>query len=167
MKLCHPCCTLSLMLIVVAMMSGLARAAEKWVVYDGFDGPGKGKKIVLIAGDDEYRSEEGLPLLGKILAKHHGFTCTMLFSQDDDGTINPGNQKNIPGLEALEDADLMIMLLRFRNLRLIGVDPAMNLRAPVLKSLDNKWNRHGSIEPNPPLRVQPRTWCACSIMAKS
>src|SRR5437016_647459 len=92
-------------------------AADPWVVYDGFDGPGKGKHIVLISGDEEYRSEEALPQLGKILAKHHGFKCTALFAIDPaDGTINPNRNDNIPGLEALQTADLMILFTRFRNL---------------------------------------------------
>jgi type 1 glutamine amidotransferase len=92
------------------------RADNPWVVYDGFDGPGKGKHIVLVAGDDEYRSEETLPQLGKILAKRHGFKCTVLFPIDPkDGTINP-KISNIPGLENLHTADLMIVFLRFRNL---------------------------------------------------
>src|SRR5882672_1139970 len=91
------------------------RADDAWVVYDGFDGPGKGKHIVLVGGDEEYRSEEALPQLGKILAKHHGFKCTVLFAIDrDDGTINP-NVSNIPGLEALKTADLMIIFTRFRD----------------------------------------------------
>src|SRR5262245_57581522 len=66
-------------------------AVDRWVVYEGGRGPGNGKKIVLIAGDEEYRSEEGLAMLGKILAQRHGFRCTVLFSQDEDATINPNN----------------------------------------------------------------------------
>ena len=38
------------------------------VVYEGTDGPGAGKHIVLIAGDHEYRSEEILPAMARILA---------------------------------------------------------------------------------------------------
>lgn len=92
-------------------------AADPWVVYDGFDGPGKGKHIVLISGDEEYRSEEGLPQLGKILAKHHGFKCTVLFAVNPaTGTIDPTCLNNIPGLEALKTADLMIIATRFRDL---------------------------------------------------
>lgn len=92
-------------------------ADDHWVRYRGGEGPGQGKKIVLISGDEEYRSEEGLPQLGKILARRHGFDCTVLFAIDPkDGTINPNVNDNIPGLEALENADLVIMLLRFRNL---------------------------------------------------
>ena len=102
-------------LIVLSIPAAL-RADDRWVVYDGFPGPGKGNHIVLIAGDHEYRSEETLPQLGKILAKHHGFKCTVLFTQDPkDGTINP-NIDNIPGLEQLANADLAIIFLRFRNL---------------------------------------------------
>ncbi len=92
-------------------------AEDQWVVYDGFDGPGKGKHVVLISGDEEYRSEEGLPQLGKILAARHGFKCTVLFAIDpNDGTINPNVNNNIPGLEALKTADLMIIATRYRNL---------------------------------------------------
>ena len=92
-----------------------AQAAEQWVVYKGSKGPGEGKHIVLVSGDEEYRSEEAYPQLGKILAKRHGFKCTVLFSITD-GKIDPNNTKNIPGLEALKTADLMIIATRFRDL---------------------------------------------------
>lgn len=86
------------------------------VVYEGGTGPGKGKHIVLVSGDEEYRSEEALPQLGKILATRHGFRCTVLFAIDPtDGTINP-NASNIPGLEALQKADLLVLFTRFRDL---------------------------------------------------
>jgi len=104
-----------LLTAVVGMTSVPARAADPWIVYDGFDGPGKGKHIVLVSGDEEYRSEEALPQLAKILAKEHGFKCTVLFAIDKDGTINP-NVSNIPGLEALDHADAMIIFTRFRDL---------------------------------------------------
>jgi Trehalose utilisation len=104
-------------LLALLVLPAPVRAEDQWVVYDGFDGPGKGKHVVLISGDEEYRSEEGLPQLGKILAKHHGFKCTVLFAIDPkDGTINPNVNNNIPGLEALKTADLMIILTRYRNL---------------------------------------------------
>ena len=76
-----------------------AGAADPWVTYDGHDGPGKGKHVVLVSGDEEYRSEEALPQLGKILARHHGFKCTVLFAVDPkDGTINPaGYRTTSPG----------------------------------------------------------------------
>jgi hypothetical protein len=107
-----------LLLAAAAGVIGLpARAADPWIVYDGFDGPGKGKHIVLVSGDEEYRSEEALPQLGKILAKHHGFKCTVLFAIDPkDGTINPNVNNNIPGLEALKSADAMILFIRWRDL---------------------------------------------------
>ncbi|HZU38886.1 MAG TPA: ThuA domain-containing protein [Gemmataceae bacterium] len=111
---------LSGMLLLATLTSVMAApvgAPTEWVVYEGTDGPGKGKHIVLISGDEEYRSEEALPQLGKILAKHHGFKCTVLFAIDPkDGTINPNKNDNIPGLEALQTADLMVIFTRFRNL---------------------------------------------------
>jgi type 1 glutamine amidotransferase len=104
--------------VCFVVLSFAALPASAQVVYDGTDdGPGKGKQIVLVAGDDEYRSEEALPQLGKILARRHGFRCTVLFPIDpDDGTIKPDYQKNIPGLEAVDNADLVVLGLRFRDL---------------------------------------------------
>lgn len=91
--------------------------SEQWVNYIGKTGPGKGKHIVLISGDEEYRSEEALPMLAQILATRFGFTCTVLFSLDpESGEIDPNQQSNIPGLHTLEDADLMLISTRFREL---------------------------------------------------
>jgi hypothetical protein len=86
------------------------------VVYEGGAGPGQGKHIVFLTGDEEYRSEEGLPMLAKILAVRHGFKCTVLFSINPaNGAIDPDVQTNMPGLQALDWADLCVMLLRFRH----------------------------------------------------
>jgi hypothetical protein len=103
-------------LILASCLVAPAMAADPWVVYEGSDGPGKGKHVVLISGDEEYRSEEALPQLAKILAGRHGFTCTVLFAIGKDGTIDPDRSDNIPGLHALRSADLMIIATRFRNL---------------------------------------------------
>ena len=103
--------------ILIGLLSIHVNAADDWLVFEGADGPGKGKQIVLISGDEEYRSEEGLPQLAKILAKHHGFHCTVLFAIDPEkGTIDPNRRDNIPGLEALQTADLMVIATRFRDL---------------------------------------------------
>jgi len=92
-------------------------AAQDRVVYQGSAGPGHGKHVVLVSGDEEYRSEEALVQLGRILARHHGFKCTVLFAIDPkDGTINPVVNDNIPGLETLRSADLMVIATRWRNL---------------------------------------------------
>lgn len=74
------------------------------------------KHVVLIAGDQEYRSEESIPALAKILSKH-GFKCTVLFSRNKEtGAIDPSTMNNIPGLEALRTADLMIQFMRWLEL---------------------------------------------------
>jgi len=88
---------------------------QDWVVYEGASGPGKGKHVVFLAGDEEYRSEEGLPQLARILAVRHGFKCTVLFSLNARGEIDPNTRDHQPGLEALDSADLCVMLLRFRE----------------------------------------------------
>jgi hypothetical protein len=85
-------------------------------VFAGGEGPGKGKTVVFVTGDDEYRSEEGMPVIADILAKRHGFKCTVLFAINPEGKIEPGQKDNIPGLEALSGADLMVVFTRFRSL---------------------------------------------------
>lgn len=85
------------------------------VVWQGDAGPGKGKHIVFIAGDHEYRGEETLPALARILAKHHGFRCTFLVTTNaETGEIEPGSS-HITGLDALATADLMVVFLRFQH----------------------------------------------------
>jgi len=106
-------------LVPLAILTPLVSAiAEPGLVFKGAAGkPGSGKKIVLIAGDEEYRTEESCPMLGKILAKTHGFDATVLFSiNPDGGYIDPNCQTNIPGTEAIAGADLVIIGTRFRNL---------------------------------------------------
>ncbi|MEY5014822.1 MAG: hypothetical protein RIS92_1180 [Verrucomicrobiota bacterium] len=71
-----------------------------------------GKKLVLVASDHEYRSEETIPALARILAKHHGFDCTVLFGLDKNGEIEAGSS-NVPGLESLTDADGLVLFARF------------------------------------------------------
>jgi type 1 glutamine amidotransferase len=85
------------------------------VVYEGGKGPGSGKHIVWLAGDHEYRSEEAVPALARILAKHYGFKCSVFFTTDPKtGFIEPGSS-NISGLETLKTADLLVVFLRFQD----------------------------------------------------
>src|SRR5687768_17848597 len=75
-------------LLTALLISCLALTAHaSTVVYEGGNGPGNGKHVVFLSGDEEYRSEEGLPMLAKILSQRHGFKCTVLFALDPDGTI--------------------------------------------------------------------------------
>ena len=98
------------------MVSAQAQAQNPHLVqYEGESGPGRGKHIVLLAGDHEYRSEETLPALARILAKHYGFKCSVFITTDPKtGFIEPGSS-HISGLEALASADLMVVFLRFQD----------------------------------------------------
>jgi type 1 glutamine amidotransferase len=91
----------TILITAVFFLPVRAMAADPWIVLEGGDGPGKGKHIVLVSGDEEYRSEESLPQLA---------------IDKMDETINPNETHNIPGLEALKTADLMVVFLRFRDL---------------------------------------------------
>jgi len=72
--------------------------------------------VIFVTGDEEYRSEESMPMLAKILDRDHGFRVTVCHAVDKDGLIDPNNLENIEGLEALDDADLMVVFTRFRKL---------------------------------------------------
>jgi len=134
----------------------------EWVEYKANTDLKKNKHIVLVSGDEEYRSEEVLPQLGKILAERHGFDCTVLFAQNPTkiGIIDPNYRENIPGLEKLEKADLMILFTRFRALPdsqmqhienyLLAGKPVFGIRTAThafrfndLKP-DSKWQHYGN-----------------------
>jgi hypothetical protein len=100
-------------LCLCCVVPAIARG-EEWITYEGKPGPGNGKHVVFLSGDEEYRSEEGLPMLAKILSQRHGFKCTVLFAVDANGVINPDNNKSLPGAAALDTADAIVMALRFR-----------------------------------------------------
>ena len=93
-----------------------AAAPKGGVVHEGKQGPGRGKHVVLVAGDHEYRSEESLPALARILARHHGFKCTTLFTvHPTTGFIDP-EADHLPGAAVLKEADLMVIFTRFKDL---------------------------------------------------
>ncbi|MCY2963887.1 MAG: ThuA domain-containing protein [Planctomycetota bacterium] len=96
-----------------------------WLTFPGGEGPGAGKHIVLIAADQEYRSEHSMPMLAKLLAKHHGFHCTVLFSLNANNEVDPTQKirwedksvtHNIPGLQHLKSCDLLILFSRLISL---------------------------------------------------
>lgn len=105
-----------------------------WLTFNGIvDKP----IIVLVSGDEEYRSEEALPQLAKILSKRHGFNCSVLFAQnpEEPGIVNPNYLHNIPGLELLEKADLMVIFTRFRALpdtQMQHIDKYLKQGKPVI-----------------------------------
>lgn len=100
---------------ILGLFCSASFAGAEPLVYEGTEGFGIGKHIVFIANDHEYRSEQSCPALAKILAKHHGFRCTVLFGVDGDGAIKAG-AREVPGMEALADADLLVFFTRFMNL---------------------------------------------------
>jgi hypothetical protein len=103
------------LLLLAALTSQAAGTEKPWAEYAGGKGLGEGKHIVFLSGDEEYRSEEGLPMLAQILSRRHGFKCTVLFAVNPaTGEIDPKNPNSLPGAEAMDDADAIVMLLRFR-----------------------------------------------------
>ena len=103
---------LFLTLVIVILTGNSSLKAAPFVVYEGNSGPGKGKHILFIASDHEYRGEETSPAIARILAKRYGFKCTVLFGQTPEGLIKPGSSL-IPGIDAIDDADMLFLFMRF------------------------------------------------------
>lgn len=73
----------------------------------------KSKKplVVFVTGDHEYSSEATMPLIAAELEKNYGMRTIVLKSSPDHTS-----EENIPGLEALKEADLAVFYLRWRRL---------------------------------------------------
>lgn len=110
--------TKSKILIVGLLFAVFTTQAEEFLRFEGSEGlPGSGKHVVLISGDEEYRTEESTPMLAKILNKRFGYTTSVLFAiNPDGGFIDNQFQKNIPGMSEIATADLVIIGTRFRDL---------------------------------------------------
>ena len=103
------------LILAATLAVALPQDARVLVLPEGA-GPGAGRHVVLVAGDEEYRSEEALPMLAQVLAARHGFRCTVSFATDpESGTIDPTNAVVQPGLAALDTADVLVLFTRFRE----------------------------------------------------
>lgn len=73
----------------------------------------KNKKplIVFVTGDHEYSSEATMPAIAAALEKDYGFRTKVLKAYPDHNA-----EENIPGLEALKEADMAVFFLRWRRL---------------------------------------------------
>ncbi|MEX2381195.1 MAG: ThuA domain-containing protein [Opitutales bacterium] len=94
---------------MLCLVPALASAV---VTAEGEDGR---PHVVFVTGDEEYRSEETMPMLARILNDRYGFTVSVCYAQTD-GIIDPNRSDNIEGLEVLQEADMMVMNTRFRRL---------------------------------------------------
>ena len=141
-------------LLVVALIAVAcpARAAEAplWLDYPGADGPGKGRRIVLIAADQEYRSEHSMPMLARILSTRHGFDCTVLFGVNEKGEVDPTlpvypekgrplREHHIPGLEHLATADLVIFFPRLLTLPMPEREQVVRDRKSTRLNSSHEW----------------------------
>lgn len=120
-------CGLLWFLVLLTQATALGEDDIQWLTYPGGEGPGKGRRIVLIAADQEYRSEQSMPMMAKILSRHHGFDCTVLFAVNERGEVDPTmpvypekdrplKPHHIPGLEHLATADLVLFFPRLLTL---------------------------------------------------
>lgn len=73
--------------------------------------PPRRPHVVFVTGDHEYSSEETMPIIAGELEKRYGIRTTVLKAYPDENA-----EANIPGLEALNQADLAVFFLRWRQL---------------------------------------------------
>ena len=86
--------------------------------------------VVFVTGDHEYSSEATMPLIAANLEKNYGMRTLVLKSSPDYNS-----EENIPGLEALKDADLVVFFLRWRRLpkdQLKYIDDYIKSGKPVM-----------------------------------
>ena len=124
----------ALVLALPAVAAEAFTSGPGWLTFEGGKGPGASKHIVLMAGDEEYRSEESMPMLARLLSERHGFKCTVIFSHDD-GVINPNSQKTMGKPEAMDSADALVLGLRFRNFEaatMAKFDAAVKRGIPII-----------------------------------
>ena len=97
----------------------------RWLRFPAGEGPGAGRHVVLVAADQEYRSEQSMPMLAQLLAERHGFHTSVLFGVNAEGLVDPTMkirweddqvEHDIPGLEHLAEADLLILFTRLLTL---------------------------------------------------
>src|SRR5690625_5906141 len=92
------------LLLLITIYSSIAAGClqaqqndEPWITFTPEQSVSNGLHVVLISGDEEYRSEEALPMLAKILTTHHGFKTTVLFSTDpEDRKSTRLNSSHVP-----------------------------------------------------------------------
>lgn len=103
---------ISVSLIIICMMACTSESKQDHIVF--------------VIGDEEYRSEESMPMLSRLAEKELGVKVSLCFSTDSLGIVDPNRLDHISGLEALADADLMVMFTRFRALPDHQLKPIMD-----------------------------------------
>jgi type 1 glutamine amidotransferase len=87
-------------------------------------------RVVFVTGDHEYGSESTMPLVATELEKNYRMRATVLKAYPDENA-----ETNIPGLEALDQADLAVLFLRWRQLpkeQLAHIEKYLNSGKPVV-----------------------------------
>ncbi|CAN5510993.1 hypothetical protein BH23BAC1_BH23BAC1_41730 [soil metagenome] len=86
--------------------------------------------VVFVTGDHEYSGEETMPLIAQELEEKYNFRTRVLKSYPDQNA-----EVNIPDLDALEQADLAIFYLRWRQLpedQVKHIENYLNSGKPVI-----------------------------------
>jgi len=151
-----------MLLVCTPVLAHPVPESPHWLVYPGGDGPGKGRHIVFIAADQEYRSEQSMPMLAKILSRQHGFDCTVLFGVNAKGEVDPtlpvypekGKEAefkphHIPGLEHLASADLVVFFTRLLTLPITEQQQIVNYVDSGQPFIELRTANHGFRGPLP------------------
>ena len=132
---------------------------ERWLTYspgDSWGDPGgDAPHIVFVVGDQEYRSEESMPMLARLFAERHGMHCTVLFAQNEEGLVDPTAKiawqdedvvHDIPGIEHLASADAAVFFTRLLSLPEAQLEPIYDYLDSGRPILAIRTGNHGFIE---------------------
>ena len=75
------------------------------------DAPAEAPHVVFLVGDAEYRSEITMPAFAERLEDSFGFKTTVIHDEE----ITSSDENRMVGMEALDDADLVVIYTRFRR----------------------------------------------------
>lgn len=145
-----------LLLALASVATLTAIGASSAVAAEAEDAPAAGPSVaadaphvVFVTGDDEYSSELSMPMIAAILEKHHGMKTTVLYAENDKGERDR-HAHNIPGLEALRDADLAVFYMRFRELPQEKLDEIVRYAESGKPLIGLRTSSHAFNYPDPP-----------------
>jgi len=103
-------------LITIFILIGCKDSTDKKAVVSDDPSTAEPMHIVFVTGGEEYRSEESMPMLARLAKRELNAKVTICYALDSLGIVDPNRLDHIAGLEALETADLMVIMTRFRAL---------------------------------------------------
>jgi type 1 glutamine amidotransferase len=105
--------------------------------------------VVFVTGDDEYASQLSMPMIARILEARHGMKTTVLYATNERGERDH-TAHNIPGTEALAEADAAVFFMRWRELPQEQLNAIIRYAESGKPMLGLRTSSHALKYPGPP-----------------